>query len=894
MRNFLSRLILLVSLPSFVFAQEINWQRVIGGTGSDETTQVIRTTDGGFLIACGSNSNMSADKSEDCIGGGDYWIIKTNSTGTILWENTIGGIDLDGVTDVLQTADGGYLLAGISQSDISGDKTQNSKGLYDYWIVKIDSAGIIQWQNTIGGDDNDILEVALITSDGGYLLAGSSQSDISGDKSENTLGFIDYWIVKTDGLGNVLWENTIRGNDYDALRTAKNTPDGGFLLGGFSNSYISGDKNEHCINGSTDYWIVKTDSLGSILWQNTIGGDSGDKLESIVASGDGGFILGGYSDSGISGDKTTTNFGGNDYWVIKTDSIGNILWQTSYGGSLDDQLKVIIPAAEGGYLLVGNSNSPVSGSKTENMFGINDIWIIKIDSIGTALWQNSIGASELDVTFCGVKSVDDGFLLGALSDSDIGGDKTENSLGGRDIWLLKISGEINQLKGNVFSDSNADGIQNSGEIPITSMKISEANSNRFAFTQTDGSYSLFLTDTGNYEIAPNYLLPYHNISPLNYSGSFGMLQQSDSLKDFAFQTAGNFNDMCVSITPLSGFRSGFSTGYHINYSNQGSTTLNGTIIFYPDINISYTGSNVNPVSIATDSIVFDIGTLLPFQTGNFYVSVNVNLGIAVGTVIESRIEILPLAGDVNPGCNTAISQDYTIASFDPNDILVNRAFLLNSELSTNPELEYTIRFQNTGNDTAFTVKILNTIDAQKVQLNSIEIMNASHPVNVNYIVHERNLEFIFNNILLPDSGTNEIQSHGFIKYKILPKSSLILGDTVFSTAAIYFDYNAPVITNTATTAIVALTGIAESNFNDLQVYPNPVSETLIIETEIADHESLKIELYDSMGKLIKIYSFNGHENNHQTIEINTSLLSKGLYFIRIPGKKSGIKRFIKI
>src|SRR6185436_104985 len=191
---------------------------------------------------------------------------------------------------IQQTADGGYILGGTSASDISGDKTENSNGSYDYWIIKTDSSGNIQWQNTIGGSDADLLISIEQTNDGGYILGGWSKSNISGDKTENTNGIEDYWIVKTDASGNIQWQNTIGGNNYDELCSIRQTIDGGYILGGTSGSDISGDKTENS-NGTLDYWIVKTNSTGTIQWQNTIGGSAVDSIHSIQQTADGGYIM---------------------------------------------------------------------------------------------------------------------------------------------------------------------------------------------------------------------------------------------------------------------------------------------------------------------------------------------------------------------------------------------------------------------------------------------------------------------------------------------------------------------------------------------------------------------------------------------------------------------------
>ena len=157
----------------------------------------------------------------------------------ILWDITIGGIGNDRLYSINKTNDGGYILGGISESDISGDKTENNIGNEDYWIVKLDENGSIQWQNTIGGNYDDTLRKVFQTTDGGYIIGGYSNSTISGDKSENVIGSEDYWVVKINSLGTIEWENTIGGNGEDILYDIIEANDNGYILTGSSNSNIS-------------------------------------------------------------------------------------------------------------------------------------------------------------------------------------------------------------------------------------------------------------------------------------------------------------------------------------------------------------------------------------------------------------------------------------------------------------------------------------------------------------------------------------------------------------------------------------------------------------------------------------------------------------------------------
>jgi Secretion system C-terminal sorting domain len=418
-------------------APGIAWQNTIGGNGNDFLRSIQQTPDGGYILGGFSSSNISGDKTENKKGGPDYWVVKLDASGNIQWEKTIGGNGADYLSSIQQTADGGYILGGYSNSNISGDKTENAQGDDDCWVVKLDASGNIQWQNTIGGDGFDYLFSLQQTADGGYILGGESFSNISGDKSENNQGGGDYWVVKLDTSGNIQWQNTIGGDTSESFKSLQQTADGGYILGGFSLSNISGDKTENC-QGSHDYWVVKLDASGNIQWQNTIGGDNSDQLQSLQQTADGGYILGGFSSSNISGDKTEKWKGGNDYWVVKLDASGNIQWQNTIGGNGDDKLFTLQQTADGGYILGGDSDSNISGDKSENCQGYEDYWFVKLNASGNIQWQNTIGGNGSDLLYSIQQTADGGYILGGYSYSNISGDKTENCQGDADYWVVKL------------------------------------------------------------------------------------------------------------------------------------------------------------------------------------------------------------------------------------------------------------------------------------------------------------------------------------------------------------------------------------------------------------------------------------------------------------------------
>ena len=420
-------------------APDIQWQNAFGGSTYDYLRCIDATTDGGFILGGESWSSISGDKTENTFGYDDYWVIKTDASGNMMWQNNIGGSANDRLYAIQQTSGNGYILGGESSSGISGDKTEENIGYSDYWIIKLDENGNIIWQNTLGGSEFNNLRSVEQTMDGGYILGGWSSSDISGDKTEMSNGSYDYWVIKLDMSGNIVWQNTIGGDAADYLYQASQTLDGGYILAGYSSSGISGDKTE-ANAGTRDFWIIKLNASGNILWQNTIGGDDNDNLYALDLTADGGYILGGTSESGISGDKTELNTGG-DYWIVKLDSSGNILWQNTIGGNSFDEFKTLMQTADGGYLIGGKSISAISRDKTEAVIGMDDLWIIRLDQNGNILWQNTIGGTEGEV-FAGMCQLNDlSFVIGAWSLSGVSGDKTNPGYGASDYWLMQFDPE---------------------------------------------------------------------------------------------------------------------------------------------------------------------------------------------------------------------------------------------------------------------------------------------------------------------------------------------------------------------------------------------------------------------------------------------------------------------
>lgn len=452
-------------LQTFTQAPAIDWQETYNASGEDEIVCSIETSDGGFIHSGVSTSGIGGDKTEAFIGGpvyGDCWIVRTNSIGEILWQNTIGGSGDETGVQIKQSNDGNYFIGAWSNSGISGDKTEPCFGgssFGDFWVLKLDSSGNIIWQKTIGGSQDEFLSSLELTYDGGCIVAGNSISPVSGNKTEPYFGgesHGDGWVVKLDEFGNIEWQKSLGGSDDDLINDLQITFDGGYLIGASSASGISGIKTMVSL-GLKDFWLIKLDFYGNLVWQKSYGGSGYDLLTCLNSIQNKIFVIG-WSTSGISGNKTTGNFGLADYWALDLDGVGNILWQNSFGGSGNDYPWSLAQTIDGGHLITGYSWSGISGNKTIGNWGQNDYWLIKLDYNNSEVWQKGIGGDYYDYSWSTGQTNDGGYFVSGGSISPISGEKTEDSWGD-DYWMIKIECDDKVF----YADADGDGVGLEGD-----------------------------------------------------------------------------------------------------------------------------------------------------------------------------------------------------------------------------------------------------------------------------------------------------------------------------------------------------------------------------------------------------------------------------------------------
>ncbi len=381
-----SIVLFILILPVLVFAQAPDslWSRNFGGTFTDECNSIQQTSDGGYILA-GYTYSFGQ-------GGRDFWWVKTDTDGLAQSTHTFGGDHDDECRCIEQTSDGGFILTGYTYPRVPGYN--------DLCVIKTDTSGSLIWSRILGGNSYDEGQSIQQTLDGGYIVAGQTASFGAGDW--------DFWLVRMDSNGDSVWSHTFGGAYPDICYSVQQTTDSGYILAGYTQSHTGGQ----------DFYMVKTDSLGDTQWARTYGGADWDRATSVQQTSDGGYVLGGWTDSFGAGNK--------DFWLVKTDSVGDTLWTRTLGGNSDDVCYSVRQSTDGGYILAGYTFS--------FGVGISDAWLVKVDASGDSIWSRTFGGSHSDMCNSVRQTSDEGYILGGLTNS-------YGTASSGDFWMVKTGPE---------------------------------------------------------------------------------------------------------------------------------------------------------------------------------------------------------------------------------------------------------------------------------------------------------------------------------------------------------------------------------------------------------------------------------------------------------------------
>lgn len=732
----------------------------------------------------------------------------------------------------------------VSGGDIDGDGDSD--------IVFLSPADpVIYWNKNLDGNGNSWDEMTIDLGVGRPQVVGLSDLDNDGDLDivcaiENIAEDRVVWFENMDGQGNFSTEKLI--NDY------VQNPNSLFFAD------VDGD-------GDTDV-LTSAFTDNSINWFENTDGQGGfdSNLLSEISDDVGGATA--VSAGDLDGD--------GDIDLLSASSWNNeIAWYENDNGTFGNAQSITT-------LVFGETSIAA-----KDIDGDGDIDVISTSFVdGKVAWYENIdglgnfGVQQIIIEADGAIDIE---VVDIDGDSDLDiiyAAKNLNQIG----WNENKTLVTNEIRGTVSIDTDFDGCQ-TDDLKLSNMLVVAMNGfeSYSTFTLENGFYQLFPPAGSFTTTVSSDLTDFYTINPLSYNSGFPAIGSIDTA-DFCLTSNQTINDLAVSLYPKNEPRPGFPIQYEVVYRNAGTTQTNGTVVIeFDETKMIFVEASQQPSSQTSNSISFEYTNLNLFESRKIDLDFDVFAPpiVNLDEIITTSVSINPNAGDLTPDDNTLTLNQTVIGSFDPNDIRVLEGEQVFIEDADN-YLHYIIRFQNTGTASAINVVVENELD-QRLDWQTMHLESYSHPNQVQ-ILNGRNVSFIFEDINLPDSTSNEPASHGYISYKIKPIDGLMVGDIISNNAEIYFDFNAPILTNTVTTEYVEPTNIKEFDQLDFQVYPIPITNILSVKTkEIVS----KIEIYNGLGTLI-------YQNKNQS-KIDLSLLSPGLYYCKVFDLKgrSGVKKIIK-
>ncbi|WP_431486226.1 T9SS type A sorting domain-containing protein [Lewinella sp.] len=418
-RSFLLLFSMLPILFTLHAQPNIEWEIALGGSAEEIAYDVELCPDGGYIVV-GSSRSEDGDISDN-FNWRDFWVVKLTASGELDWESTYGGSQHETARDVLPTMDGGYVVMGDTGSE--DGQVSELEGFSDYWVLKLSSSGSIEWEKTLGGSGSEFGYAIEQTADGGYYVAGGSQSS-NGDVSGN-YGGIDYWVVRLSPTGDIVWENHFGGSRDDLAFSLDKTTDGGCIVAGRTRSNDGDVSGFHTgASFSFDSWVVKLSDQGVLEWERALGGTDFDEGYAVRQTSDGGYVVAGLarsSDGDVEGNPL-----GTDLWVVKLNADGTINWENNYGGYSYDIAGAIRETTDGGYIITG-CIGPAGDKRFLTM---------KLYPDGELDWQKEYGGTEDDRSFSVKQTPDDGYIIAGRTASD-NGDVTGQH-GDYDFWVVKL------------------------------------------------------------------------------------------------------------------------------------------------------------------------------------------------------------------------------------------------------------------------------------------------------------------------------------------------------------------------------------------------------------------------------------------------------------------------
>ncbi|MBL7746969.1 MAG: hypothetical protein JNM19_06050 [Chitinophagaceae bacterium] len=771
--------------------QGVQWMRAVGGSADDKGIDITAISDSTFVTV-----GITSSTDGDLAPGPPFengLITKYTTNGNMIWKKVLGGNGTDRLASVVQGANQSVIIVGHTASNDGIFSTLHTGFGPDVLLSKLDSNGNVVWNKTLGGTNWDgMYAVIRKFRDDRYVVVTKTASTDGDVVNPYPAGSQHLWIFMINEAGTILWQKVHRDTMLYNVLDVQVTLNKEIL--------IAGDRN----TTSSFARLIRTDSLGNIkMLKNYEKPNRSLSLKSGVSNSDSTFLFTGQSLWGTATDQYC--FGEHpegEVWLLKLDKSLNVIWEKYFGGDKDESGTHIIKAAEGGYLVCGSAfsnngnvtgNHDISGSTSE-------AWLFKIDDNGKLIWQKTVGGDKNDQANRMIQLSNSSIILTGESSTYNNGD-IYGSKGALDAILFKI-GVTNSVNGMVFLDNNGNHIKEGSE-PFVETGFVQSTKGIFtnASNITNG-YFATAVDTGTYISRPVISSPYYQPYPVTHTSTFTTFGNRDSV-NFGMVPVGAVNDLTITMLPITPARPGFQSVYVIKCENIGTTTIvNGNIKLIKDHRANVVSATLPYTSVIADTIKWDFTSFAPFETKEFMLTLSLAAppALMINDTLHFKSIINPVVGDSVIINNVSNVDQPVTGSYDPNDKTESHGPGFPVQLLAAGEyLNYTIRFQNTGNDTAFRVLIRDTLDP-KLDWSSLQMISASHNYRLT-VTNGNILEWKFDPIILPDSTHNEPASHGFVAFRIRPRHDLAAGDTIANRAGIYFDFNPPILTNTEETII---------------------------------------------------------------------------------------------
>lgn len=754
----------------------------------------------------------------------------------ILWSKTFGGSRYDRITSINGSYDGGYIVLGSSRSrngDMAGVTLDSN--YYTPVIYNIDQDGNILWRfvdttlydgssgfynsfrtlNLVHGDGNTYLYNALGRLFDPELNSGLNRMHVGRlNKNGVTMGTKMVYLFYLDNMYQGMDISDIQGRGFTLIgrnggmleagyigliynpptdsfafelspykygaypKQLLPTSDGGYISFGYYNhfgccNFVSFCNTECC---QTRNFAMKYSATGTLQWTRCYTNFS--PIGRVIYA-----------------ERTKVDqyrFITRTSWVVNVNSNGDILSSHNLGQGTIDTIR---PTPDGGFVIakniVANSACSVNGGA--------DIQIIKTDANGLTEWTKCLGGSNNDYVQSVYGDKDGNILVAGYTysnDGDVVGNR-----GSPDMWIVKIAPKVNSVFGRIFYDYNKNGVEDPGE-PIANSVLGTTAGPAIKVSSSLRSDGWFRNNVleGSYGTQPQLLKPYYTSSPAIANSSFTGYNNFDTVR-FALQSIDGKKDIRVNLVPLDRARRNDYTRYRLSYVNDGTVNIDSlTVVFIKDSSSQLLTTFPFYSSISGDTVIWQLGSLPKLDSGSILINIRQGSNVSNGYNLQMKAEGLPVLGDETPADNEASLVHTVTGSYDPNDKneTHGNGYTID-QLYTGEFLDYTIRFQNVGTDTAFRVEIRDTLD-NKLDASTLQMLGSSH----NYRLEIKNGKYCtwrFDDIKLVDSSTNEPLSHGYISYRIRPASNVLLRDSIRNSASIYFDFNLPVKTNTTLTVV---------------------------------------------------------------------------------------------